>query len=74
MNQNWTNILQSNFNYSSHDAVSGSAANSGNNVVAGVVAVNALNPANATAAAVNFSPVSQSNAALDVDSILDLDL
>jgi len=73
-NTNLTTFAQSNFNFSDHDANAISAANSGNNVVAGLVAVNAANPATSTAAAVNLSPVTQSNAALDTDAIFDPDV
>lgn len=74
MNTNFSQIIQGNFNQSSHDANAASAANSGGNgVVGGLIAINALNPATATAAAVNLSPVSQANVASNIDSIFDAD-
>lgn len=70
---NWTSIIQGNFNISDHDANSAAVANSGGNGVAGLVALNAANPANATSAAVNLAPVEQSNTALDLDFLNDMD-
>lgn len=73
MNTNWTNMFQSNFNYSDHDAESVSFANSGGNaVLGGLLAANALNPATATSAAINLSPITQANVGTDVDAIADL--
>lgn len=72
---NWTNIAQGNFNISDHDANSGAGANSGDNlVVGGLAAINALNPASATSAGVNFAPVDQSNTAADLDVLNDMDV
>jgi hypothetical protein len=70
---NWTNIAQGNINFSDHDANSPALANSGGNGVVGVVATNAANPTTATSAAVNLSPVTQSNTALDLDVLNDMD-
>lgn len=72
---NWTNILQGNFNISDNDANSAAGANSGNNlVVGGLLSANALNPATATSAGVNLSPISQSNTAVDLDFLNDSDV
>lgn len=72
MNFNWTSFYQKNVNYSDNDAVAASLADSGGNlVVGGLVGANILNPATSTAAAVNLSPIAQSNLATDFDSILD---
>lgn len=66
---------QANWNVSDHDAEAGAAADSGSNdVLAGLIAINAGNLATATAAAVNVSPVTQVNLALDLDSIIDGDI
>lgn len=71
-NLNWTSFYQKNFNYSDNDAVAASLADSGGNLVlGGLVGANILNPATSTAAGVNISPVTQSNLATDLDSILD---
>ena len=73
-NTNFTTFHQGNFNISDHDANAVSAANSGGNVVAGLLAANLGNPATSTAAGVNVAPITQSNTALDLDSIVDPDL
>lgn len=74
-NYNWTGFFQSNVNYSDHDSTATSLANSGGNaVIGGLIGINAANPATATTAALNFSPVTQSNVATDWDSIEDIDL
>ncbi|WP_230532583.1 hypothetical protein [Microvirga roseola] len=67
-------LEQGNWNISDHDATAGSAADSGGNFVAGLIAINAGNLATATAAAVNVSPVTQINLGLDLDSIVDGDI
>lgn len=73
-NTNFSNYLQSNLNLSDHDANAVSAANSGGNaVVGGLLAVNAGNPAISTAVGVNLAPITQSNAVLDLDTIVDPD-
>lgn len=72
---NWTNIMQGNFNISDHDATSAAGASSGNNlVVGGLLSANAFNPATASSAGVNLSPVAQTNTALDFDFLNDTDL
>ncbi len=73
MNWLFSTIQQGNYNISDHDAVSAAQANSGGNVVAGLVAINAANPATATSAAVNLSPIEQSNVALSFDTLFDND-
>lgn len=74
MNTNWSSIFQGNFNISDNDAVSGAQANSGGNLVAGgLLALNAANPATATSAAVNLSPITQSNLALNLATLFDND-
>ena len=65
---------QDNVNLGSNSAEAISAANSGGNVLAGLVAINAGNPATATAAALNVAPVTQTNIAVDPDIIVDSDL
>ena len=65
---------QDNVNLGSNSAEAISAANSGGNVLAGLVAINAGNPATATAAALNVAPVTQTNIAIDPDIIVDSDL
>lgn len=70
---NWTSIMQGNYNISDHDATSTAVANSGGNGLAGLVALNVGNTAAANSAALNFSPVSQSNSAIDLDFLNDMD-
>lgn len=71
MNTNWTNMMQANFNQSSHDAAGVSSANTGGNLVfSDLIGLNALNPATATSAAVNLSPVTQANVGTDISSIV----
>ncbi|HSP23620.1 MAG TPA: hypothetical protein VLQ65_00450 [Saliniramus sp.] len=71
MNTNWTDIMQANFNQSGHDSTAFGSTNSGGNaVLGGLIGLNALNPATATAAGVNLSPVTQANVGADVDSII----
>ena len=71
---NFTTLWQTNFNLSDHDAKATSVANTGYNDVQGLLAVNLGGPATSTATAVNFAPVSQTNTAVDVDSLVDPDL
>jgi hypothetical protein len=66
-------LEQGNVNWGINAASAYSVANSGGNFVAGLVAINALNPATSAAAAVNAAPVHQTNFALDPDAILDPD-
>lgn len=70
-NMNWSNFFQQNANISDHDSTAASFADTGGNaVLGGLLGANILNPATATAAGVNISPVSQANTAIDADSIL----
>ncbi|HSP23618.1 MAG TPA: hypothetical protein VLQ65_00440 [Saliniramus sp.] len=70
-NLNWSSFFQQNANISDHDSTAASFADSGGNaVLGGLLAANVLNPATATAAGVNISPVTQANTAFDADSIL----
>ena len=71
---NFTTFWQGNFNHSDHDANATSVANTGYNDVQGLLAANLGGPANSTATAVNLAPISQSNTAVDVDSLVDPDL
>jgi hypothetical protein len=72
---NTTLFEQTNFNFGDNDAAAGAIADTGGNtVVGGLVAINAGNPANALANAINVAPVTQVNLGLDFDSIADSDL
>jgi len=73
-NTNYTTFAQTNANVSDHDAIATSTANSGANVVTGLLAVNLGGAATSTPTAVNISPISQSNTALDFDNLVDPDL
>jgi hypothetical protein len=70
---NFTNLKQTNFNHSDHDAEANSVANSGYNDVHGLLAVNLGNPAVSTPTAVNIAPIDQSNTA-EITGIVDPDL
>lgn len=65
---------QDNVNVGANFATAFSGANSGGNLVAGLIAINAGNPATSTAAALNVAPVTQANIAIDPDIIVDPDL
>lgn len=66
---------QGNWNISDNDAIAGSSASSGgNDVIAGLIGINAGNLATSTAAAVNVSPITQINLGLDLDALLDGDV
>jgi hypothetical protein len=71
---NFTTIWQGNSNHGDNDANATSIANTGYNDVQGLLAVNLGGPATSTATAFNFAPVSQTNTAVDVDSLFDPDL
>lgn len=69
-----TLFQQMNFNVGDNDATAGAIGDTGGNtVVGGLVAINAGNPANALATAINVAPVTQVNLGLDFDSIADND-
>lgn len=64
-----------NWNVSDNDAIAGADADTGgNDVIGGLIGINAGNLATATAAAVNVAPITQVNLGLDLDALLDADL
>jgi hypothetical protein len=68
-------LKQGNWNVSDNDAEAGAGADSGgNDVIGGLLGINAGNLATATAAAVNVSPITQINLGLDLGAIIDGDL
>lgn len=73
-NSNLSFLQQGNWNYSDNDAMSAALANTGGNVVSGLVALNVANLATATATSINVAPVTQVNLGLDLSSIIDGDL
>ncbi|HSP23619.1 MAG TPA: hypothetical protein VLQ65_00445 [Saliniramus sp.] len=73
-NSNLSFLQQSNWNFSDHDATSLAQADTGGNILSGLIALNAGNLATATSAAVNVSPVTQVNLGLDLSSIIDGDV
>lgn len=73
-NSNLAFLQQANWNFSDHDATATAIANTGGNVVSGLIALNVGNPAIATATAINVSPVTQINLGLDLSSIIDGDI
>jgi hypothetical protein len=66
-------VDQDNINLGANVAHAASGANSGGNLVAGLIAINAGNPATSTAAALNVAPVTQTNIAIDPDIVVDAD-
>lgn len=75
MNINWSVFEQMVFNDSGHNSSAAAGATSGENeIMGGLIAANLLNPATATAAGVNISPVTQGGVASDIDAILDPEL
>lgn len=73
-NSNLSFLQQSNWNFSDNDATSAALANTGDNVVNGLIGLNAGNLATATSTAINVAPVTQVNLGLDLSSIIDGDL
>lgn len=70
-----TLLQQMNLNLGDNDASAGAIGHTGGNTVLGsLVAINAGNPANASAVAINVAPVTQVNLGFDFDSIADADL
>ncbi len=67
-------LNQQNVNLGGNIADAESDANTGENVVAGLLAINAGNPATSTAAALNIAPVTQTNIGVDPDIVVDADL
>lgn len=75
MNSIFSLMEQGNWNVSDNDAIAGSTANSGgNDVIGGLIGINAANLATSTAAAVNVSPITQINLGLSLDSLIDSDI